>query len=109
MITLKSFRYFPQKSLLFLFAGLLLLPAVRLWPQGLTGQISGNLTDPSGAAVANAQIELKNLQTGESRSTKSGPDGHFAFTELLPGNYSLKIDAAGFKGVGQSPISVSAN
>ncbi|HEX4169671.1 MAG TPA: carboxypeptidase-like regulatory domain-containing protein [Bryobacteraceae bacterium] len=80
----------------------------QMHAQGLTGQVSGTLTDPTGAPVASANLSLKNIQTGESRSTKSDTDGHFVFPELLPGNFSLMVDAAGFKKFEQSPISVSA-
>lgn len=76
--------------------------------QGLTGQISGSLADPSGAPVGNASVTLNNTQTGESRSVKTNSDGSFVFTELLPGNFSLKTDAAGFKSYQQTGINVSA-
>lgn len=89
---------------------LLLLVCCCSWlsGQGLTGQISGTLADPSGAPVGNASVTLNNTQTGESRSVKTNSDGSFVFPELLPGNFSLKTDAAGFKSYQQTGINVSA-
>lgn len=83
------------------------------WPgalrgQGLTGQLSGSVVDPSGAAVANADVQIANSQTGQTRSTKSDNQGHFVFTELLPGAFTLAISAAGFKKYEQQEISVTA-
>ncbi len=76
--------------------------------QGLTGQISGTLTDPSGAPVANASLQLSNNQTGQTRTTQSESDGHFVFSELLPGNFKLVVDVSGFKRFEQTQINVTA-
>ena len=79
-----------------------------LMGQGLTGQVSGTLTDPSGAPVNNADLVITNSQTNQSRSTKSDADGHFVFTELLPGVFKLTADAPGFKKFEQTQIVVTA-
>src|SRR5260370_36982844 len=80
----------------------------QLLGQGLTGQLSGVVTDPSGAAVANADLQITNSQTGQTRSTKSDNQGHFVFTELLPGSFTLAIGAPGFKKYEQQEITVTA-
>jgi Carboxypeptidase regulatory-like domain len=79
-----------------------------MFGQGLTGQLSGDLSDPSGASVANANIQVTNVETGQSRSAKSDGQGHFLFAELLPGNFLLEVDAPGFKKYEQKGINVSA-
>ncbi len=76
--------------------------------QGLTGQISGTVTDPSGGAVANSAVQLTSIQTSQTRSTNTDNDGRFVFPELLPGNYSITIQNAGFKKYEQTGISVTA-
>ncbi len=76
--------------------------------QGLTGQISGNITDPSGAALATADVSVSNPQTGQSRAAKTDNQGHFVIPELLPGIFNLEITASGFKKYEQREISVSA-
>src|SRR5215813_13121082 len=60
--------------------------------QGLTGQISGAVTDTDGAVVANATLKLTNAQTGQIRATTSSSDGRFVFPELLPGSFTLTVE-----------------
>jgi hypothetical protein len=62
-----------------------------------TGAISGTLTDPSGAAVANAHILITNVATGDKRTTVSQSTGGFSVPLLPPGKYRVEIGAAGFK------------
>ncbi|MES4793133.1 MAG: hypothetical protein C4321_09280, partial [Chloroflexota bacterium] len=79
-----------------------------VWAQGLTGQISGTVTDSNGAVVANASLTLTNLQTRQTRTTTSNGEGRFVFPELLPGTFTLKIEASGFKKFEQGDLVVSA-
>lgn len=79
-----------------------------LFSQGLTGQLSGSITDSSGSAIGSATIQITNTQTAQKRSTKTDAQGRFAFTELLPGTFSVSIDAPGFKHYEQSQVNVSA-
>ncbi len=76
--------------------------------QGLTGQLSGGVTDPSGGAVANADVVVTNSQTAQSRAVKSDNQGHFVIPELLPGTFTLSITASGFKKYEQREIMISA-
>jgi hypothetical protein len=76
--------------------------------QGLTGQISGTISDPSGAAVADADVQVTNSETGQTRSAKSDNQGSFVFAQLLPGKFMLTITAPGFKKYEQPEISVTA-
>jgi hypothetical protein len=76
--------------------------------QGLTGQLSGSITDSSGSAVASATLQLTNTQTTQTRSAKTDDQGHFVFTELLPGTFTLSVDAPGFKRYEQNQINISA-
>jgi len=61
------------------------------------GSISGAVTDPSGAAIADAQVTLTNLDTTEKRVQGSGSDGLYSFVNLLPGRYLVDFEKAGFK------------
>ncbi|MBV9226966.1 MAG: TonB-dependent receptor, partial [Acidobacteriaceae bacterium] len=80
----------------------------RTSAQGLTGQISGSVTDPNGGAIANATVQIVSTQTSQSRSATTDSEGRFVFTELLPGTYSLTIENPGFKKYEQTGISVTA-
>jgi hypothetical protein len=64
---------------------------------GATGAITGTVQDPSGAVVANADVQLTNQDTGVlERSVKTGADGTFN-AQLLPvGTYTVSVHAPGF-------------
>jgi Carboxypeptidase regulatory-like domain len=61
-----------------------------------TGQVLGQVTDPVGAAVAQAKIDLRNNATGAERTTTSDQDGHYTFAQVAPGIYSVMVTASGF-------------
>lgn len=61
-----------------------------------TGSLSGQVTDPSGAAVKSATLTIFSEATGYSRTVASGADGSYSFTNLPIGHYSLAIMAVGF-------------
>lgn len=62
-----------------------------------SGEITGLVTDPSGAAVAGATVKVTNKATGATRRAITNSEGLYAFPALLPGLYELKVEAAGFK------------
>ena len=62
-----------------------------------TGSLSGAITDQNNAVVAGATVTLHtNVATGE-RSVVTDSNGKFDFQALLPGMYSITVQAAGFK------------
>ncbi len=67
---------------------------------GLLAQIHGavlvNVSDPSGAVVAQARVALKNMETGAFRAGVSGVTGAIRFAQLSAGVYELRVDAPGF-------------
>jgi hypothetical protein len=66
------------------------------WGQASTS-LRGAVTDPSKAAIPGAKITLINPGTGATRSTTTGADGTYVFTEVLPGTYTLTVEANGFQ------------
>src|SRR6185437_11094610 len=72
-----------------------------------TGALTGKISDPSGAVVPGATITLTSLATGQSRTAMTGNDGSYNFGLLPPANYSLRIEAAGFKAVVVPSVTVS--
>jgi carboxypeptidase family protein/TonB-dependent receptor-like protein len=61
-----------------------------------TGQIIGTVLDPAGAVVAGANVTVTNASTGAQRTTPSSGSGTYAVTNLLPGEYQVKVEAPGF-------------
>jgi Carboxypeptidase regulatory-like domain len=64
--------------------------------QATTGQIAGQVTDPTGAAVANATITVTDEEKGVSFSGRTGDTGNYAVVSLPPGIYSVAAVAPGF-------------
>ena len=74
-----------------------LLIAPSLMAQSLiSGDVTGTVTDPSGAVVPNASVALKNNATGSTRTTTTTSSGAYRFSLLAPGNYTVSAIAQGF-------------
>ena len=81
---------------------LFLLPTLVSAQSIVTGAISGIITDPSGAVIVGATLNLKNNATGEMQTTNSHADGVYQFSLLKPGTYSLTVTQQGFKQLSQT-------
>jgi hypothetical protein len=65
--------------------------------QSIYGSIRGMVTDPTESAIANAKVSLINQDTGVLRSTLSNSLGEYVFSQLVPGAYTIAVEAQGFK------------
>jgi hypothetical protein len=74
----------------------LLLPS-SLRAQQMTADVLGTVSDPSGAALANVKVTVRNLGTNDDRSVATDDRGDYTFNLLPVGHYSLKVEAPGFK------------
>lgn len=86
----------------------LLCISVTLAQSGTTGALTGTVTDPSGAVIAGATVTATNIGTGQARTSTTDASGSYKFSLLSPGNYSVKISAAGFKTSEVKSITVNA-
>lgn len=75
--------------------------------QTIYGNLSGRVTDQTGAAIAGARVEARNMDTGETRETTTGSDGVYLFRALPGGRYSVKISADTFETLVREPIAVT--
>lgn len=73
-----------------------------VFAQRITGDISGNVTDSSGAVVPGASLTATNAGTGASRTGISSSDGNFRLPELSIGTYKVSASADGFKTIVQN-------
>ncbi len=74
-----------------------------------SAQISGVVTDPSGAPVPSAQITATQIATGLVRSTQSGADGSYVLPTLPVGPYRLEVQANGFSAYLQTGINLQVS
>jgi hypothetical protein len=65
--------------------------------QTFRGTILGTVTDTSGAAILNAKVTIRNVDTGIERMTETNGDGTYIVPELPIGNYKVTITQAGFQ------------
>jgi hypothetical protein len=79
-----------------LFFGLVLAANGFAQASAMNGEITGTVTDPSGAAVAGANVQIANAETGFKQSGKTGDTGLFRFTLLPLGTYEVLVSASGF-------------
>ena len=95
-------------SLILLLACFCMIPSAA-HAQVLYGDLTGNVTDSTGAAVPNANVDALNKGTGADETTKTDDRGIFEFTDLVPGVYKLTISAAGLGTSVQDGLAVKTN
>ncbi len=75
----------------------LFLAAGALLAQSDRATITGTVTDPTGAFVANAPIQAKNVETGVVYSAASSTTGNYTIGQLPVGTYEISVAVPGFK------------
>ena len=79
-----------------------------LTAQVQNGEFTGVVTDPSGAAIANAKVTVTNPSTNFTETTTTSQNGLYNLKELPVGTYKIAIDASGFKTLSNPGVSVNA-
>src|SRR5215467_1734144 len=64
--------------------------------QTTTASVSGVVSDPQGAAITEAKITIRNIQTNVTRSVNTYSEGRFLIKELAPGEYEVGAEHQGF-------------
>ncbi len=96
-----------SSTTIFLVAALMFAPAFQsVHGQGITGSMTGTVTDPSGAIVAGASVTIRNVATDFIRKVSTSDAGTYTVTQLLPGTYSVKVDKTAYKTFEQKDITV---
>src|ERR671931_436913 len=73
----------------------LVLPGIA--QNTVSGDVTGVVTDPSGAVLPNTQVILKSNDTGEAQTATTNAAGVYRFSLLKPGPYTLSAKAQGFQ------------
>ncbi len=84
---------------IFLVGCILISVSVCGFGQVTAGAISGLVTDSQGAVVPEANVEVRNVDMGVTRVVRTGVDGRFRVTSLLPGRYEVIVEREGFQRV----------
>lgn len=78
-------------------------PALRAQAQ-TAGEITGQVLDPSKAAISNAAVTATNSATGAVRKAQTDSQGHYALTNLPVGTYSITVAHEGFEQLKQTGV-----
>src|SRR3954452_22660002 len=74
-----------------------LLSTSVLWAQAIFATLTGIVTDPSGAVVANAKVTLRDAASGSERASVTDSQGFYTFASVPVGTYNLSVEASGFQ------------
>lgn len=96
MMTGSAARLCVMAAMLMVSAGLLAISVPAAYGQAF-GSISGDVMDPSGAAIPNAKVTATETQTGVARPVTSDAHGHYVIPNLRPTEYTISVEAAGFQ------------
>jgi hypothetical protein len=77
--------------------------------QAVFGSVIGTVTDAQGAGVAGAKVTVTSVGKGTVYETTSNDSGNYAVTHLIPDDYRVHFEAAGFKAYDVASVSVSAD
>ncbi|MBV8050855.1 MAG: TonB-dependent receptor [Acidobacteriaceae bacterium] len=96
---LKRVQKLLLPALALVLASLVAIPAAA--QSQISGDLTGTITDPSGAVVPGANVTLKNNATGASQTATTNSAGAYRFSLLPPGSYTVTAAAQGFQGTSQ--------
>jgi hypothetical protein len=77
---------------------------VSAFSQGNQGRITGTITDQTGGVVSGATVTVLDVDRGVSRTLTTTDAGEYNAPNLLPGTYSVRAEAKGFKSIERQKI-----
>ncbi len=88
---------------------LVFLPTPLSWGQAVSATLLGNVTDDTGASVANAEVQILESATGIPHAGVTNESGNFTFPDLTPGTYTVSVESKGFKKETRESVDVVVN
>ncbi|MGA2130998.1 MAG: TonB-dependent receptor [Bryobacteraceae bacterium] len=79
------------------------------WGQQVTATITGRITDPSGAAVSGAKVTATSVDRGIPYSASTNGEGYYNLSNLLVGDYNVKVESSGFQAATESNLTLQMN
>jgi hypothetical protein len=86
-----------KKAFVFLTVALLFAFHISTSAQTETGQITGTITDATGAVVTGAKVTVRSVNTGLTRDTTTNSSGLYTISGLKPDLYEVTVESAGFQ------------
>lgn len=74
--------------------------------QSTTGSVVGTITDTTGSVIPNATVSLTSNSTGDKRTAMTTDSGDYQFLAIPPGEYTLSVEAQGFRRYTHNPVEV---
>src|SRR5262245_61774302 len=71
--------------------------AINAYSQAGSSSITGSVTDGQGNAIPGASVKLTSAGQNAQRTTSTDSTGSFSFSAVMPGAYSIEVEAKGFK------------
>jgi hypothetical protein len=88
-------------------AAFLFVPAQFGFGQGITGSITGTVTDASGAVISGAGVTVRQEETDALHKITTSDAGTYTVTQLPPGHYDVKVEKSGFEAYEQKGITLA--
>ncbi|HLZ92634.1 MAG TPA: carboxypeptidase-like regulatory domain-containing protein [Candidatus Acidoferrum sp.] len=104
---MKMSMRFTVLGLLFLFSTWAVLPVAA--QTATTAIVLGTVSDKGSAVVPDAEVELVNAGTNETKTVKTNSSGQYAFPNVVPGTYNLKFTKQGFATTSISNIKIDVD
>src|SRR5580658_1350116 len=109
MVAFRNSVMLRTSLLLLVGIGMLIAFSAQSLAQSVTaGDVTGIVTDPSGAAIPGATVTLTNVSTNTSQTQTTNGDGSYRFAFTQPGTYKVTASATGFQTQQQTGITVTA-
>jgi hypothetical protein len=77
--------------------------------QAVFGSVLGTVTDAQGNAVVGAKVTVTSITKNTAYATTTNDSGNFSVTHLIPDNYRVHVEAAGFKAYDVASVTVNAD
>jgi hypothetical protein len=77
--------------------------------QQVFGSVDGNVVDGSGAAVVGGVVTIRETTKGVTFTQKTNASGFYSQGQLIPGTYTVTVEATGFKKAVSTPLSINVD
>lgn len=88
---------------------LLISPVIPAYSQGIYANVSGTVTDDSGALIPGVTIRATNVDQGTVKTTVTNEAGAYTYSDLLPGRYTISASLPGFQTKNLTDVNLSQN